>query len=333
MWWRAEVQDLHRLTDRVSTLYVERTHVDREDNAVVLINKERTVRVPAAMVAVVLFGPGTRITHGAVNLLADSGTAMCWVGEHGVRCYATGLGPSRGASLLLRQAYLVTRRAERLEVARRMYAMRFPDEDVSASTMQQLRGREGTRIKRLYSEHARRTGLPWKRREYRHGEPFAAGDDVNRLLSAANSCLYGLCHAAIVGIGASPALGFVHTGGALSFVMDIADLYKAEYSIPLAFDLAARGRVDERDIRLAFRDMLVDGRLLHRAINDVRNLLGPETGDSSENRNQLWDEDLGMVSGGVNWSSRADSSATIPQHQVVAGPPLDGSDESEDGDE
>lgn len=323
-WWRADVHDLHRLSDRVSTLYVERTHIDRDENAVVLVNKERTVRVPAAMVAVVLLGPGTRITHSAVNLLADSGTAICWVGEHGVRCYATGLGTSRGTKLLLRQAYLVTRPIERVAVARRMYASRFPDEDVSALTMQQLRGREGARVRKIYREHSARTGVPWGRREYRPGEPFAAGDDVNRLLSAAHSCLYGLCHAAIVGIGANPGLGFVHAGGALSFVMDIADLYKAEYSIPLAFDLAAAGHVEERDVRLAFRDKLVDGRLLHRVLNDVRDLLGADEGELTEDdTNSLWDGDTSAVPGGINWGEW--SADSVPgQHQVVSGPRLEG---------
>jgi CRISPR-associated protein Cas1 len=318
MWWRAEPQNLHRFTDRVSTLYVERTHIDRDENAVVLINKERTVRVPAALVAVVLLGPGTRVTHGAINLLADSGTAVCWVGEHGVRCYATGLGTSRGSALLMRQAYLVTRRSERLDVARRMYARRFPGEDVSNLTMQQLRGREGARIRSLYREHAQRTGVQWDRREYRAGQPFAAGDDVNRLLSVANSCLYGVCHAGIAGIGASPGLGFVHTGGALSFVHDIADLYKAEYTIPLAFELIATGHVEERDARLAFRDRLVDGRLLHRIIADVADLLHVEPDQvSTEDRHHLWDDKQGTVRGGVNW---ADAS-TFP-HQVVSGPEL-----------
>lgn len=127
-----------------------------------------------------------------------------------------------------------------------MYGMRFPGEDVSAATMQQLRGREGARVKRLYREAAQPFAVPWKGRIYQPGDAFAAGDDVNRLLSAGHACLYGVCHAAIVGLGASPALGFVHSGGATSFVLDIADLYKAEYTIPTAFRLAAAGEVQER---------------------------------------------------------------------------------------
>lgn len=304
MWWLASPQDLHRIEDRLSTLYVERCHIDRDDNAVVLVNRVRTVRVPAALVASLLIGPGTRITSGAVRLLADSGTAVCWVGERGVRMYATGLGPSRGAGLLMRQAYLVTRTKERLGVARAMYEMRFPEEDVSTMTMQQLRGREGARMKRLYRAQSLRTGVAWSGRHYKPGEPFEAGDDVNRLLSTGHSCLYGICHAAIVGIGASPALGFVHTGSAISFVLDIADLYKAETTVPLAFELAARGLVDERDIRTSFRDRVADGQLMGRIVGDIKVLL---MGGSHEDRDgdelHLWDEFDGAVPGGVNWAS------------------------------
>lgn len=306
MWWRAEPHELHRVADRISSLYVERTHVDRDENAVVLINKERTVRVPAAMLAVLLLGPGTRVTHGAMNLLGDSGTAVCWVGEHGLRMYAAGLGPSRGAHFLRRQAYLVSRRDQRLGVARRMYGMRFPGEDVSSATMQQLRGREGTRVKRIYRAESERTGVPWTGRSYKVGRPHEQGDDVNRLLSSAHSCLYGICHASIVGIGASPGLGFVHTGSAMSFVHDIADLYKAEFTIPLAFDLAAHGNTEDSDVRRAFREYLVDGALLRRILSDIQDLLrGDEEVEDDADQRLLWDETAGTVAGGRNWGDGA----------------------------
>ncbi|MCX5206050.1 type I-E CRISPR-associated endonuclease Cas1e [Streptomyces sp. NBC_00237] len=320
-WWKAGTQDLHRLEDRISSLYVERCHIDRDDNAVVLVNKTRTVHVPAAYLAVLLLGPGTRITHAAVALLADSGTAVCWVGEHGVRMYASGLGPARGSQLLLRQAWLVSRPRERVDVARRMYAMRFPGEDTTGLTMQQLRGREGTRVRRLYTEHSRRTGVPWTKRDYKPGDAFAAGDDVNRLLSAANSSLYGICHAVITGIGASPALGFVHTGSALSFVLDIADLYKAEHTIPLAFDLAAGGLTSERDARITLRDTVTEGRLLPRIIRDIKSLLAAEDEDLIDrDLNGLWDDKLGTVAGGRNWD---DTIFDDPQYRTILGPDRD----------
>lgn len=324
VWWLADPHDIHRVEDRLSTLYAERCHVDRDDNAVVLVNKERTVRVPAAFVASLLLGPGTRITTAAVRLLADSGTTICWVGERGVRMYAAGLGPSRGSGLLLRQAFLVTRPKERLNVARRMYALRFPGEDVSTATMQQLRGREGARIKRLYREHARRTGVHWNGRQYVPGDAFAAGDDVNRLLSAGHSCLYGICHAAIVGLGASPALGFVHTGGATSFVLDIADLYKAEYTIPLAFELASRGHTDERSARTAFRDLVADGGLMRRVVQDVKQLLLDSTEEpADEDLLHLWDEHADHVPGGVNWAVRYADEFADDSLVAVTGPDID----------
>ncbi|GAA4147492.1 type I-E CRISPR-associated endonuclease Cas1e [Actinomadura keratinilytica] len=328
IWWKAHPHDLHRLHDRVSSVYVERCHVDRDENAVVVINKRETVRIPAALVAVLLLGPGTRITHGAVNLLGDSGTAICWVGQQGVRLYASGLGPARGAGLLYRQAYLVTRPKERLDVARAMYAMRFPGEDVSTATMQQLRGREGTRIRRLYEMHSERTGVPWTRRHYKAGDAYAAGDDLNRLLSAANAALYGICHAVIVGLGASPGLGFVHTGSAISFVLDIADLYKADYTIPLAFDLAAQGLTEERDARTGLRDLIAENRLLRRIVHDVRTLLTPDEATRipvDEDVNQLWDDQVGAVAGGVNWSGSEDliQPGMGDQHIAIIGPEFD----------
>lgn len=323
MWWLASPQDVHRIEDRLSTLNVERCHVDRDDNAVVLVNRERTVRVPAAFVASILLGPGTRITHAAVRLLADSGTALCWVGERGVRMYASGLGPSRGAGLLMRQAYLVTRTKERLTVARAMYAMRFPDDDVSAATMQQLRGREGARVKKIYRMHSERTGVAWTGRSYKPGDAFAAGDDINRALSAGHNCLYGICHAAVVGLGASPALGFVHTGSAVSFVLDIADLYKAEYTIPLAFDLVAQGITDERSVRTAFRDKVADGHLMARVVRDIKTLLvdGHDTTDDDDALH-LWDEFDGHVAGGTNWAADFADSIDPTAIAAVTGPDL-----------
>ncbi|MBH1938273.1 type I-E CRISPR-associated endonuclease Cas1 [Streptomyces sp. AV19] len=329
IWWKADPHDLHRMVDRVSSVYVERSHVDRDENAVVIVNKKETVRVPAAMIAVVLLGPGTRVTHGAIRLLADSGTAVCWVGEQGVRMYAAGLGPSRGAGLLHRQAWLVTRPKERLAVARAMYGMRFPGEDVSTATMQQLRGREGTRFRRLYQEHSRRTGVPWNGRVYKAGDAFAAGDDLNRLLSAANAALYGICHAVVVGLGASPGLGFVHTGSALSFVLDVADLYKAEYTVPLAFELMAKGLVEECDARTALRDRIAETKLLGRIVRDVKSLLGPEGVDiDTPETSELWDESLGTVPAGVNWSDPTSSISLTPaemgdHHLAVIGPELE----------
>jgi len=119
---------------------------------------------------------------------------------------------------------------------------------------------------------------------------WRSADPVNRALSAANSCLYGLCHAAILSSGYSPAIGFIHTGKQLSFVYDIADLYKAELTIPLAFRIARDPPSDlERCVRLSLRDIFRESKLVQRIIPDIRLVLG-DTGQDTDTASVL-DED------------------------------------------
>ena len=217
--------ELVRAEDRLSFVYVERCIVHRDENAVTATDERGTVHIPAAGLGALLLGPGTNVSHQAMVLLGQSGATAVWVGERGVRCYAHGRSLAKSSRLLEAQAELVTNRRSRLAVAREMYGMRFAGEDVEGLTMQQLRGREGARVRNIYREHAARTGVEWKRRDYDPTD-FAGGDRVNQALSAANTSLYGVVHAVIVALGCSPGLGFVHTGHELSFVYDIADLYK-----------------------------------------------------------------------------------------------------------
>lgn len=296
----ASATEIGRLSDRLSFLYVEHAIVDRESNAVTIWRADGIVSVPAAMLAALLLGPGTRITQAAVSLLAGSGCSIAWTGEEGVRLYAGAVTAATTSGLLQRQAALVSGQRSRLAVARTMYGMRFPGEELAGLTMQQLRGREGARVRACYRDHAARAGTAWKGRKY---DPldWAGSDQVNQCLSAANSALYGICHAAVLHLGCSPGLGFVHTGHQLSFVYDIADLYKAETTIPAAFAIAAAGggNLGAR-VRRAVRDKIAETRLLPRIAGDIRQLLGapgeePETGPGVA---ELWDG-TGTVPGGT----------------------------------
>jgi CRISPR-associated protein Cas1 len=295
----ATAVEIGRLSDRLSFLYVERAIVDRESNAVTIWRADGTASVPAAMLAALLLGPGTRITQAAVALLAGSGCSIAWTGEEGVRLYAGAVTAATSSGLLLRQAALVSGQRSRLAVARVMYGMRFPGEELSGLTMQQLRGREGARVRACYRENGKRAGIPWKGRRYDPSD-WAGGDQVNQCLSAANSALYGICHAAILHLGCSPGLGFVHTGHQLSFVYDIADLYKAEVTIPAAFRVAAAGGGDlGARVRRAVRDAIAAARLLPRIASDIRQLLGAP-GEEPEDSGvaELWDG-TGTVPGGT----------------------------------
>ncbi|NNG35429.1 type I-E CRISPR-associated endonuclease Cas1e [Nakamurella aerolata] len=299
--------ELVRASDRISFLYVERGIVHRADSAITVTDSRGTIHVPSAQLACILFGPGCRVTHHAMMLLGDSGTTAVWVGENGVRFYAGGRGLARSTRLLEAQAKLVTNERNRLGVARAMYEMRFPDEDVSSLTMQQLRGREGARVRAIYRAESERTGVAWHRRDYRPDD-FDASDEVNKALSAANSALYGVVHSMVVAVGCSPGLGFVHTGGDRAFVHDVADLYKAEITIPAAFDAVAEGVEDvPAYTRRVMRDRVYEQRLLERCIRDIRRLLlgDAEFGDIDDEWRDvlmLWDGAARVVAGGVNYS-------------------------------
>lgn len=160
--------------------------------------------------------------------------------------------------------------------------------------------------------------------EVSRGGRVRGGRRHNRALSAAHACLYAVCHAAIVGVGASPALGFVHTGGATSFVLDIADLYKAETSIPVAFDLVTAGRTEEEEVRWAMRERFRDGQMMRRVVSDVRTLLmnGAESAPEGEDVNLLWDEAVGTVAGGTNWSVVEVESFLSDGYVALSGPEL-----------
>jgi len=185
-----------------------------------------------------------------------------------------GTGGTRSGAPLIHQARLASNEVTRLEVVKRMYQLRFNEAVDDGLTVEQLRGLEGVRVRESYSRLSRDMGVPWSGRNYDRGN-WGGTDLVNRALSCANSCLYGLCHAAILATGYSPGLGFIHTGKALSFVYDIADLYKVELTVPIAFSIAADKPAQlERTVRLRCRDIFRESRLLQRIVPDIRKVLG-----------------------------------------------------------
>lgn len=295
------VTALPRAADRMSFLYLEHCVVHREDGAVTARDDKGMVRIPAASLLAVLLGPGTSVSHQAMSLLGECGTAAVWVGERGVRYYAHGRSLATSSRLLVEQAARVSSPQKRLAVAREMYTMRFAGEDVDGLTMQQLRGREGARIRSVYRENSRRTGVPWKRREYEYDD-FDASDPINQALSAAHAALYGVIHAVVVSLGCSPGLGFVHTGHERSFVYDIADLYKADVTIPIAFDVVAE---DMSDIavttRRRVRDRIFELKVIERSVRDIHKLFEIDEGEDLQvNVVSLWDYQRKAIAGGMN---------------------------------
>ena len=263
-----------------------------------------------------MLGPGVSITHAAVSVLADHGCLVAWCGEEGVRFYAVGMGETRSASNLLHQAAMWAAAGQRMQVVRNLYQLRFPGKLDPALTLQQIRGMEGVRVRDAYAKASRETGVSWSGRSYRRDD-WGSSDPVNRALSTANSCLYGICHAAIVSAGFSPALGFIHTGKMLSFVYDVADIYKMEITVPVAFQTAAEGMQGlERRVRLLCRDLFVKTKLLERIIPDIQTALAvPAKGQAGSvdafDREAalpgaLWDPVEGKVEGGQMYLQEGD---------------------------
>jgi CRISPR-associated protein Cas1 len=308
------MQDLHTLPkvrDSWSYLYLEHCRVEQDAQAIASYDEKGKVSIPCASLTLLMLGPGTSITHAAIRALAICGCTVLWVGEQGVRCYAQGTGETRSALNLQRQARLWADRTTHLRIVRLMYQMRFPERLDETLTLQQIRGKEGVRVRSKYAEYSQLFNIPWKGRAYQRAD-WQQSDPINRALSAANSCLYGVCHAAIVSAGYSPGLGFVHVGKQLSFVYDMADLYKMDITVPAAFAAVAMGGPSlESRVRQRCRDLFQERQLLNRVVADLEDLLtvddsfaGGLTGDVDSDMalpGGLWDPNRGSVAGGVNF--------------------------------
>jgi len=262
------------MKDRVSMIFIQYGQIDVLDGAFVVID-QRGVRthIPVGSVSCIMLEPGTRVSHAAVRLAAVVGTLLVWVGESGVRLYASGQPGGARADRLLYQAKLALDDELRLKVVRKMYELRFGEVAPARRSVDQLRGIEGARVRETYKLLARQFGVTWHRRNYDTSE-WDRGDIPNRCLSAATACLYGITEAAVLAAGYAPAVGFIHTGKSLSFVYDIADLFKFEAIVPLAFRIAAKEPFEpEREVRLACRDLFRSSSLLGRIIPTIEDVL------------------------------------------------------------
>jgi CRISPR-associated protein Cas1 len=262
------------MKDRVSVIFVEKGNLDVLDGAFVVVDKNGVrTHIPVGGVACLMLEPGSRVSHAAVVLAARVGCLLVWVGDGGVRLYASGQPGGARADRLLYQAKLALDDTARLKVVRKMYTIRFKEEPPERRSIEQLRGIEGVRVRKMYELLARQYGVTWKSRNYDYTE-WESGDVPNRCLSSATACLYGICEAAILAAGYAPAVGFIHTGKPQSFVYDIADVFKFETVVPVAFRIAAKKpREPEREVRIACRDAFRQSKILARIIPTIEEIL------------------------------------------------------------
>jgi len=311
-----DLRELPKVRDSYSYLYFEHCKIEQDGKSVSAFDESGKIQIPCAALMMLMLGPGTSITHAAVKTLVENGVLITWTGECGVRYYAQGNGETRNASNLIKQARLVSVPSLRLKVIRALYEMRFEDKLSPDLTLEQIRGLEGIRVREAYRRASKENGVEWSGRRYQR-ESWHTSDPINRALSTANSCLYGICHAAIVSYGLSPGLGFVHFGQQLSFVYDIGDLYKTQITIPAAFKACGAQVINlEKEVRMRCRDYFKENDTLKNVIKDLERIIGfcDETEadktviDSSLEEgisgspSQLWQENGNHEFGGQNWA-------------------------------
>lgn len=264
------------MKDRISLVFVEKGQIDVLDGSFVVVDVTgiRT-HIPVGSVACIMLEPGTRVSHAAVGLAAKVGTLLIWVGEAGVRLYASGQPGGARSDRLLYQAKLALDEQTRLKVVRKMYELRFGEPPPEKRSVDQLKGIEGARVRKMYPLLAKQYGVVWNRRDY-SPDVWDASDMPNRCMSVSTHCLYGICEAGILAAGYAPAIGFIHTGKPQSFVYDIADIFKFETVVPIAFKIAARNlpeREADRQVRLACRDSFRQTKILKKIIPTIEEIL------------------------------------------------------------
>ena len=112
------------IKDRISMIFIEYGQIDVLDGVFVVIDKTGVrTHIPVGSVACIMLEPGTRVSHAAVRLAATVGMLLVWVGEAGVRLYASGQPGGARSDRLLYQAKLALDDDLRLKVVRKMYEL------------------------------------------------------------------------------------------------------------------------------------------------------------------------------------------------------------------
>lgn len=274
-------ESLPQVKDKYPFLYLERGRLEIDDSSIKWIDAENhVVPLPVATLNTLLLGPGTTITHEAIKVATAANCNVCWVGEDSLLFYAAGVLPTADTRNLKRQIALAADPKKSVEVARAMFARRFPDAELAGKTLQEMMGMEGNRVRAEYQKKAVEYGVGWKGRQFTPGK-FDLSDITNQVLTATNAALYGILCSVVHSLGYSPHIGFIHSGSPLPLVYDLADLYKAELCVDLAFSLTRdlAGRYDRHKVSAAFRERVIKQDLLTKAMADISELLGGPRAD------------------------------------------------------
>lgn len=267
---------LPQIKDKYPFIYLERGRLEIDDSSVKWLDCDgNVVRLPIATINCLLLGPGTTVTHEAIKVTAAANCSVCWVGEDSLLFYAAGVTPTSNTRNLKKQMLIACDDKKSVDVARRMFAKRFPKAELAGKNLKEMMGMEGYRVRELYEQKAQQYKVGWKGRSYLPGK-FEMGDITNQILTSANAALYGILTSAVHALGYSPHIGFIHSGSPLPFIYDLADLYKEQLCIDLAFALTLEmgGRYNKHKVANAFKKRVIDMDLLTIVAKDIEDSLG-----------------------------------------------------------
>ncbi|WP_083908814.1 type I-E CRISPR-associated endonuclease Cas1e [Thioalkalivibrio thiocyanodenitrificans] len=268
--------------DRHGLLWLDYGRLSVEDGTLIFLAAQSQAldagqyAIPYQAVTMLLLGPGTSLTHDVLRLCARHGVLIAAVGEGGVKSYtAPPMGKSR-SDVARRHAQSWADPEQRLRLARRLYAWRFgrvlPHRDIET-----LRGIEGARVKESYKLVARQFGIEWRGRRYDRANPNSA-DLPNQAINHAATFVEAAADISVAAVGALPPLGFIHEHSSNAFTLDIADLWRIDVTLPLAFGAVQAmkdGKADgmEREVRRRAVRLFRQEKIIPRMIDRIKELL------------------------------------------------------------
>lgn len=274
---------LPKIRDKYPFIYLEHGRLEIDDSSVKWIDEiGHVIHLPIATINTLLLGPGTSITHAAIKSISEANCTICWVGSDSLLYYATGETPTSNTYNLKHQLSYASNGRKKLEVARRMFSYRINDVDLSNKSLHEMMGIEGVRVKKLYQESAEKYNITWDGRDYVPGK-INLSNTTNKILTCCNSALYGIILSVTHSLGLSPKIGFIHSGCPLPFIYDIADIYKPEVSIDLAFKLTRDmcGEYQKDTVAEAFKERIIKNQIIERAVKDIYSILELKDGSSN----------------------------------------------------
>ena len=263
-------QLLTTVDNRICMIYIDQAEIKQKDFSVVATSHDIDFDLPIANLVCLMLGPGTSITHRAVEQIAQYGCSIVWCGENINLYYALGQPLTKSSKNIIMQMNAHESKVSKLNVIRKMYEIRYTDMKLKSKSADELMGIEGLHVQNTYRTLSEKYGIHWNGRMYNE-IPFSEQDSINKAITSGNQLLYAIIASIVNAIGYSTAIGFIHTGKMMSFVYDISDLYKESIILPTIFEFTSTysGNSIENDIKRHLYNKITEVNIIDKVINDI----------------------------------------------------------------